>query len=496
MSILEAISQAWLLEHRTLCNLAEIVRVHAGSARKSPDEIKAVTDDRDAARLASRPLDSVLANRSPAEQAAGFYLVGNPQVAVVPIEGVIANRAGMVNGVSSPRGMSDAEVVRSVKAAAESGAKAIVLHIDSPGGTVFGTSESEDAIRAVAAKMPIVAFANDQATSKAYWLGSLAHWFIGSPVSAIGSIGVYAALADTSRIAERDGVKIHVIKRGEFKAVGHPGTPIADSELKPFQDQIDRMYEQFTAVVSERRGITGKHLNQVAQGQTFQASDAMTLKLIDQIGNFETAIAKAQALASRTTTPARSGQTKGQMMNLAELKNAQPSLLAEFRAEVAAELSAGEKQRTDAAVAAAIKAEGEKKPSPATRAQLKTIVPDGMAGREDLIGKLQDDNATEAQAHAAVIAKLKADNEAMAATMEAKAKTDKTLGNEGKGVAALTFVPGTQGGDDQGSFAQAVVKVMAAEKCSYNVALAKAQKAEPEAHREWVKSGCPKIRVA
>lgn len=490
MSLLEAITQPWSMEDRKLSALAELAQLHVDAVKKSPEQIQAVIQERDATRMASRPWDSILSSRSPQEQQAGFYMAG--EVAVVTIEGVLANRAGLVNGASTPRGMSDGEIQRVVRAAGEQ-ARAMVLHIDSPGGTVQGTHESAEVIAEVGARMPIVAFANDQAASKAYWLACMAQYIMAAPSAQVGSIGSMAVIADTSRITEAAGVKLHVIKSGELKGAGWPGTAITDKMLEAWQHQISTMGAQFATVVRGRRPKIN-NMAQVTDGRSFLPADAFTLGLIDGTGNLQAAITKAESLIK--TSPARAGSTpRKSAMNLSELKNAQPSLLAEFRAEVAAELSAGEKQRTDAAVAAAIKAEGEKKPSPATRAQLKTIVPDGMAGREDLIGKLQDDNATEAQAHAAVIAKLKADNEAMAATMAAKQKTDKTLGNEGKGVAALTFVPGAQG-EDQGSFAQAVVKVMAAEKCSYNVALAKAQKAEPEAHREWVKSGCPKIRVA
>lgn len=500
MSLLESITQPWAMEDRKLSALAELAQLHMDAVKKSPEQVQAVTQERDAARLASRPWDSILSSRTPEEQEAGFYVVpGGAPVAVVTIEGVLANRAGLVNGASTPRGMSDGEIQRVVRAASEQ-ARAIVLHIDSPGGTVQGTHETAEVIAEVASRMPVVAFANDMAASKAYWLACMAHEIYAAPSAMVGSIGSMCVIADTSRVTEAAGVKLHVIRSGELKGAGWPGTVVTDKMLAAWQHQIDTMGAQFAAAVSKSRKIHGDKLAQVTDGRVHMPADALTHGLINGVGNLRMAIARAESLITtgRAATGRAGHSTRKSAMNLAELKTAQGPLLAEYKTEVLAEAMAAEKASTEAAVAAAVRAEREKAPAPpapATRAELKTIVPATMAGREELIGKLQDDNATAAQAQQAVVARLSEQNAALAAELAEARKVSTKLGDHGKGVDPLKFVPGAEGGSAD-AFTMLVASCKAEHKCTRDEAIVHAGKKDPELYRQWIKDGSPAIKVA
>jgi hypothetical protein len=181
---------------------------------------------------------------------------------------------------------------------------------------------------------------------------------------------------------------------------------------------------------------------------------------------------------------------------LADLKLTQAEALEAYKAEVIGEYQKGEKERTDKAVADALAAERSKKPSAATRAELKEIVPQGLAGREDLIGKLQDDNATCADAQKAVVAKLLDENKALAGKVEDQQKKIAGLGKNGTGVPALSLVPGADEPAGGGEFEALVQQIKTSEKLTKNKAILSAIDRNPKAHQEWVSRGAPEIKVA
>ena len=103
--------------------------------------------------------------------------------------------------------------------------QSIFLHIDSPGGTVAGVSEAAEAIANANKAKPVSAYIEDLGASGAYWLASQAGKILSNPNGEIGSIGVYTVYADFSKMAETEGVKVHVIRSGEHKGMGVIGTP-------------------------------------------------------------------------------------------------------------------------------------------------------------------------------------------------------------------------------------------------------------------------------
>lgn len=491
MSLLEAISAAWVMEPRTLTNLAELVRLHENGVKVPAEQVQKVVDGRDEARAASRPWDSVLASRTPAEQKQGFYMVGS--VAVVPIEGVLAARAGMVNNVSSPSGMSAEEVIKSVNGAAEV-CKAMVLHMDSPGGTVAGTTDMAQAIADVAARMPVVALANNKMCSGAYWLGCQATKIMASPLAEVGSIGVYAAVADTSRAAEDAGVKVHVVNFGENKGAFTDGTVVTDKQLSDLKTQLAPCYAQFIATVAKGRGVTKAQAAELADGRVHMAPDALAFGLIDKIGNLKDAVAWASALSSQT--PATAGSARKTAMTLDELKNTQPGLLADFRKEVLAEATAAEADRTKAAVTEALAAEAAKTPPAASIEEIEAAVPATMASRDTMVLGLVKSKATLAQAQAKVSEKLAADNATLTTQLAAAQKVNEGLGKNGLATSPLTFKPAQE--SDAGAFEQIVLAIAARDKCSIEVATGKAcnDKDNNAAREDWVARKCPKIKAA
>src|SRR5215467_6271108 len=113
-------------------------------------------------------------------------------------------------------------------AAANPDVSAIVLDVDSPGGTVAGTPETAAAVRRAAEVKPVVAVANSLAASAAYWIASQASSLVVGPSADVGSIGVISAHIDRSKMLEDMGLRVTVVSAGRYKAEGNPFAPLSD----------------------------------------------------------------------------------------------------------------------------------------------------------------------------------------------------------------------------------------------------------------------------
>jgi len=163
--------------------------------------------------------------------------------------------------------------------------KSILLHIDSPGGTVAGVSEAAEAIAEANKAKPVTAYIEDIGASGAYYLASQAGNIIANPNAEVGSIGVYGVYEDLSKMAEMIGVKVIVIRSGEHKGMGVPGAEITETQIKAIQDVIDGMNENFKSAVATGRKFDKEKINELATGQVWIAKEALKLGLIDNIVN-------------------------------------------------------------------------------------------------------------------------------------------------------------------------------------------------------------------
>jgi signal peptide peptidase SppA len=163
----------------------------------------------------------------------------------------------------------------------------VLLRIDSPGGTVNGTRELANDVAKFSKVKPISAYCEDLTASAAYWIACQSSHIVASPTSLVGSIGTYCVVRDFSGAAEQAGVKVHVVRAGEFKGVGEHGTAILDSHLMEMQRQVDGLNAFFTEAVSTGRSLEGTALEQVTDGRAHLAADAMRYGLIDEIADFE-----------------------------------------------------------------------------------------------------------------------------------------------------------------------------------------------------------------
>ena len=222
---------------------------------------------------------------------------GRQVVAVVGIYGTIVPRASMLSDTSGV--MSSESIAKNVRAmASDPNVSAIVLDIDSPGGAVRGSRETAAEIRAARKHKPIVAVANYEAQSLAYWYASQASEIVASPSSLLGSIGVLGIHTDESAALEQEGKRVTVLRYGENKGQGNPFEPLSESARAEIEKLLQETGRAFDADVARGRGVGVETVRgRFGQGSSFSASDAVSRGMADSVGTLEDGIRRAAALA-------------------------------------------------------------------------------------------------------------------------------------------------------------------------------------------------------
>ena len=170
---------------------------------------------------------------------------------------------------------------------------AVVIDINSPGGTVMGLSAASDKIYSYRDnKKPIIAVSNGMMASAAYFIGSAADEIISDPDSLTGSIGTIAIHMDWSGAMEAAGVKPTIIKAGKYKGEGNPYQPLSDEDKASFQEQVDAYYKAFVDAVARNRGVTAATVkSDFGQGRVLNAQDAKAAGMVDRIATMEKVLA-------------------------------------------------------------------------------------------------------------------------------------------------------------------------------------------------------------
>lgn len=216
-----------------------------------------------------------------------------PAVAVVPVTGVISTaREGF-------KPMSSDGLVRRLKSLSEAAeVKAVVLRINSPGGTVGAVQEIHDQVLALKKSgKKVVASMGDVAASGGYYVAAAADEIYAQPGTLTGSIGVILQVGNVQELFKKLGVRVESVKSSEHKDIASPFRPMSEKERKILQSIIDETYGQFVDAVAQGRKMDRKKALALADGRIFSGSQAKAQGLVDQMGNLEAAIAKAASLA-------------------------------------------------------------------------------------------------------------------------------------------------------------------------------------------------------
>ena len=192
-------------------------------------------------------------------------------VAVIDVSGAMTPRQGWY-------GLGYDTVLEAFRAAeADPAVSAILLDIDSPGGTVAGCQEVAEAIAACA--KPCAAYTGSLMASAAYWLGSASGRVYATETAELGSIGVVMTHTDASKALEEAGLAITVIASGEFKAAGNPYSSLSEQDKAYFQAQLDSICAVFKGSVASAMGLDLEAASEWAEGRVFLGSGAVKLGL-------------------------------------------------------------------------------------------------------------------------------------------------------------------------------------------------------------------------
>jgi protease-4 len=222
-------------------------------------------------------------------------------ILVVPVHGVCARYLSAMETDCGGLDLNDTEKTLR-EAQADPRVQGIVLHFNSPGGTVTGIPELASLIRTISETKPVIAFTDAQCCSAAYWLASACDSIVVTPTADVGSIGVYSALVDESAAWAQEGYKLELMKAGKHKAMGIPGLPLAPEDRALIQAEVDSIYAMFTADVVANRARNGATVAEdTMQGQTFMGGTAVAVGLADRVVGSLTDLLAALTMDGRET---------------------------------------------------------------------------------------------------------------------------------------------------------------------------------------------------
>jgi protease-4 len=189
-------------------------------------------------------------------------------------------------------------VLKALRQVEERECPALLLRIDSPGGTVGDSQEIHDALKRLREQgcRVVASFGNISASGGVY-VAMGAERIVANPGTITGSIGVILRGNDLSRLLERVGVRFEIVKSGLYKDILSPDRALTEGERQMLQELIDASYQQFVAAVATGRGLTEDQVRSFADGRIFSGAQAMALGLVDALGDEESARRLAAELA-------------------------------------------------------------------------------------------------------------------------------------------------------------------------------------------------------
>src|SRR3954462_3334550 len=230
---------------------------------------------------------------------------GGDYIARVKITGLIRN---------------DQDRVEALEKLAKSGAKAVIVHVDSPGGTTAGSEQLHDSLRRVASAKPLVVVVDGLAASGGYIAAMSADHIVAQGTSLVGSIGVLFQYPNVSELLKVIGVKIEEIKSSPLKAAPNGYEPTSPEARAAIEALVKDSYDWFRNMVRDRRKMDDATLQSVTDGRVFTGRQGLELKLDDEIGNEQTAVdwlAKEKNL--KPDTPVKDWQLKSRFGDLTML---------------------------------------------------------------------------------------------------------------------------------------------------------------------------------
>ncbi len=201
------------------------------------------------------------------------------QIAVLYATGEIAETAGA--GINCEK-----LVPEIVKLADDDNVKGLVLRVNSPGGSVFGSEQIGEALDYFKSTgKPFAVSMGDYAASGGYWISCTADRIFADPLTITGSIGIYGLLPNVAGLADKIGVSPQTVATNPSSAYPNLYRPLDEAQMAQMQEMIERGYDQFISRVAKGRKMTKEQVRRIAEGRVWDARTAVRIKLVDQLGS-------------------------------------------------------------------------------------------------------------------------------------------------------------------------------------------------------------------
>lgn len=181
--------------------------------------------------------------------------------------------------------------------------RALVLDIDSGGGSASPSDYIYRAVKRIAGRKPVVACIRGVGASGAYMIACAAHRIVAAPGAIVGSIGVISVRPALEQLLDRAGIGVNVNKSGKFKDLGAPWREITPEENEKIQELIDDSYDSFVKIVSENRSLDEDRVRELATGEVYLAPRGLEAGLVDELGDLDRALELAATAAGIPNRP-------------------------------------------------------------------------------------------------------------------------------------------------------------------------------------------------
>ncbi|MEK6856879.1 MAG: signal peptide peptidase SppA [Nanoarchaeota archaeon] len=217
-------------------------------------------------------------------------------IAIVPIKGTILSEDS--NDILSGNGMGSNTIINNLRRAENNeGIKAVVLEINSPGGTVVASREVANYVKSLSEKKPVVAWIREVGASGAYWIASSSDVIIADEMSITGSVGVLSSYLEFSGLLEKYGIEYERLVAGDLKDVGSPFRELNENEKRLMNAKLKKIQDLFINEVASNRKLNNEQIEEIRHGFFYLGIEAKELGLVDEFGGRDEAIAKAKELA-------------------------------------------------------------------------------------------------------------------------------------------------------------------------------------------------------
>ena len=263
-------------------------------SRKITDEVKGeikkmlkIDADDDIPQLSLSDMISVKGKKEKGEKIAIYYAYGDI------VDSETASLVEEEHSIVATTVCKDLE-----KLANDDDVKAVVLRVNSPGGSAYASEQIWHSVMGLKAKKPVVVSMGGYAASGGYYISCAANYIYTEPTTITGSIGIFGMFPDFSGLlTEKLGVKFDEVKTNKHAAFGTVARPFNEEELSMLDQYIGRGYELFRKRVADGRKLPVDAVEEIAQGRVWLGNDALGIKLVDAIGSLDDAVKKAAQLA-------------------------------------------------------------------------------------------------------------------------------------------------------------------------------------------------------